>query len=75
LKANTTSTFHEKRKSTDELDSFVSQVCSGGDHRCRKCWHQLGSNSSFSGDRVTVPSDKSFEEVTGAAKSLVAKNG
>jgi uncharacterized protein (DUF302 family) len=34
-----------------------------------------GSNSSFNGDRVTVASDKSFEEVTSAVKSLVAKNG
>jgi uncharacterized protein (DUF302 family) len=34
-----------------------------------------GSNTSFSGDRVTVASDKSFEQVTGAVKSLVAKNG
>jgi uncharacterized protein (DUF302 family) len=34
-----------------------------------------GSNTSFSGDRVTVSSDKSFEEVTSAVKSLVAKNG
>ena len=30
---------------------------------------------SFSGERVTVPSDKSFDEVTKAVKSLVAKNG
>jgi uncharacterized protein (DUF302 family) len=29
---------------------------------------------SFSGERVTVPSDKSFDEVTKAVKSLVAKN-
>jgi len=34
-----------------------------------------GSNTHFNGDRVTVASDKSFEEVTGAVKSLVAKNG
>ena len=34
-----------------------------------------GSNTSFNGDRVTVASDKSFEDVTGAVKSLVAKNG
>ena len=34
-----------------------------------------GSNSSFNGDRVTVASDKSFEEVTSAVKSLVANNG
>ena len=34
-----------------------------------------GSNTSFSGDRVTVSSDKSFEDVTSAVKSLVAKNG
>src|SRR5574340_605052 len=34
-----------------------------------------GSNSSFNGDRVTVSSDKSFEDVTSAVKSLVAKNG
>ena len=33
------------------------------------------SNTSFSGDRVTVSSDKSFEEVSSAVKSLVAKNG
>jgi uncharacterized protein (DUF302 family) len=33
------------------------------------------SNSSFNGDRVTVASDKSFEDVTSAVKSLVAKNG
>src|SRR5690242_7347010 len=33
------------------------------------------SNTSFSGDRVTVSSDKSFEDVSGAVKSLVAKNG
>lgn len=33
------------------------------------------SNTSFSGDRVTVSSDKSFEDVTSAVKSLVAKNG
>jgi uncharacterized protein (DUF302 family) len=34
-----------------------------------------GSNTSFSGDRVTVASDKSFEQVSSAIKSLVAKNG
>jgi len=34
-----------------------------------------GSNTSFNGDRVTVASDKSFEQVTSAVKSLVAKNG
>ena len=34
-----------------------------------------GSNTSFNGDRVTVASDRSFEQVTGAVKSLVAKNG
>jgi len=34
-----------------------------------------GSNTSFSGDRVTVASDKSFEDVSSAVKSLVAKNG
>jgi uncharacterized protein (DUF302 family) len=33
------------------------------------------SNTSFSGDRVTISSDKSFEDVTGAVKALVAKNG
>lgn len=33
------------------------------------------SNTSFNGDRVTVSSDKSFEDVSGAIKSLVAKNG
>src|SRR5262249_43526131 len=33
------------------------------------------SNTSFNGDRVTVASDKSFEEVSSAVKSLVAKNG
>jgi uncharacterized protein (DUF302 family) len=33
------------------------------------------SNTSFSGDRVTVSSDKSFEDVSSAGKSLVAKNG
>lgn len=34
-----------------------------------------GSNTSFSGDRVTISSDKPFEEVASAIKSLVAKNG
>jgi uncharacterized protein (DUF302 family) len=34
-----------------------------------------GSNTSFNGDRVTVVSDKSFEQVASAIKSLVAKNG
>ena len=33
------------------------------------------SNTSFSGDRVTITSDKSFEDVSSAVKSLVAKNG
>src|SRR5438105_14231704 len=33
------------------------------------------SNTSFTGDRVTVASDKSFEDVSRAVKSLVAKNG
>jgi uncharacterized protein (DUF302 family) len=33
------------------------------------------SNTSFNGDRVTISSDKSFEDVSGAIKSLVAKNG
>jgi uncharacterized protein (DUF302 family) len=33
------------------------------------------SPDSFSGERVTLPSDKSFDEVTKAVKSLVAKNG
>ena len=34
-----------------------------------------GANTSFNGDRVTVASDKSFEQVASAIKSLVAKNG
>jgi hypothetical protein len=34
-----------------------------------------GSNTSFNGGRVTIASDKSFEQVTSAVKSLVAKNG
>src|SRR5574340_1404621 len=34
-----------------------------------------GSNTPFNGDRVTIESNKSFEEVSGAVKSLVAKNG
>src|SRR5260370_22201764 len=33
------------------------------------------SNTSLSGDRVTICSDKSFEDVSSAVKSLVAKNG
>src|SRR6266581_4914941 len=33
------------------------------------------SNTSFSGDRVTVASDKSFDQVSEAIKTLVAKNG
>jgi uncharacterized protein (DUF302 family) len=33
------------------------------------------SNTSFSGDRVTIASDKSFEDVSNSVKSLVAKNG
>jgi uncharacterized protein (DUF302 family) len=33
------------------------------------------SNTSFNGDRVTISSDKSFEDVSSAVKSLVAKNG
>ena len=33
------------------------------------------SNTSFNGDRVTVAFDKSFEDVSSAVKSLVAKNG
>ena len=33
------------------------------------------SNTSFTGDRVTIASDKSFEDVSGAIKTLVAKNG
>jgi uncharacterized protein (DUF302 family) len=32
------------------------------------------SNTSFSGDRVTISSNKPFEDVTSAIKSLVAKN-
>lgn len=33
------------------------------------------SSTAFSGDRITISSDKSFEDVTSAVKSLVAKNG
>src|SRR5260370_23965553 len=33
------------------------------------------SNTSCTGDRVTIASDKSFEDVSSAVKSLVAKNG
>ncbi len=33
------------------------------------------SKTSFSGDRVTIASEKSFEDVSSAVKSLVAKNG
>ncbi len=33
------------------------------------------AQKTFSADRVSVPSGKSFEEVTEAVKSLVAKNG
>jgi uncharacterized protein (DUF302 family) len=33
------------------------------------------SNTSFNGDRVTIASDKSFEDVSSLVKSLVAKNG
>jgi uncharacterized protein (DUF302 family) len=35
----------------------------------------LGFGASFSADRVTVDSNKSFDDVTKAVKSLVAKNG
>lgn len=35
----------------------------------------LASENSFSGARETVPSTKSFEEVSNAVKSLVARNG
>ena len=35
----------------------------------------FGADANFSADRVTVPSDKSFEDVTKAVKTLVAKNG
>ena len=31
------------------------------------------SNTSFTGDRVTIASDKSFEDVSSAIKSLVTK--
>jgi uncharacterized protein (DUF302 family) len=34
-----------------------------------------GSSTPFNGDRVTISSDKSFDDVTNAVKSLVAKNG
>lgn len=33
------------------------------------------SDTSFTGDRVTIESGKSFEDVSSAVKSLVAKNG
>ena len=33
------------------------------------------AGETFSGERVTVSSDKSFEDVTNALKGLVAKNG
>lgn len=33
------------------------------------------SAANFTGDRVTVASDKSFDDVTSAVKALVAKNG
>lgn len=35
----------------------------------------FGADSTFTGDRVTVSSDKSFDDVTKAVKALVAKNG
>lgn len=35
----------------------------------------FGAEANFSSDRVTVASDKSFEEVSKAVKTLVAKNG
>ncbi len=33
------------------------------------------ADGTFSGERITVSSDKSFEDVTKAVKALVAKNG
>ena len=35
----------------------------------------FGADANFSGNRVTVDSNKSFDEVSKAVKSLVAKNG
>lgn len=35
----------------------------------------FGADANFSGDRVTVASDKPFEEVSKAVRTLVAKNG
>ena len=35
----------------------------------------FGADANFNADRITVPSDKSFEDVTKAVKTLVAKNG
>lgn len=35
----------------------------------------FGADANFSANRVTIPSDKSFEDVSKAVKTLVAKNG
>ena|SRR5579863_187225 len=35
----------------------------------------FGADANFSASRVTIPSDKSFEDVSKAVKTLVAKNG
>jgi uncharacterized protein (DUF302 family) len=35
----------------------------------------FAASNTFSGDRVTVASERSFEDVSSAIKSLVAKNG
>lgn len=58
------STFSVRRIILDAIVSVASLGLSFG-----------ASNTSFSGDRVIISSDKSFEDVTSAVKSLVAQNG
>ena len=70
------SQFHKKEISKMKPNSLFRKITLGAIASVASVGLSLAaSNTSFSGDRVTIPSDKSFEDVRSSVKSLVAKNG
>lgn len=58
-----------------KLNSLIRKAVLGAILSVSTIGLSFGADAAFNADRVTVPSDKSFEDVTNAVKTLVAKNG
>jgi uncharacterized protein (DUF302 family) len=58
-----------------KLNSLIRNAVMGAVISVAVIGLSFGADANFSAERVTVPSDKSFEDVSKAVKTLVAKNG